>query len=129
VLLEIVLQVCRWGLVVVFAASSIAKLRSPDVTRDQLTELGIPQPEIARYALPAIEIAVAVALIFATAWGGIAAFVLLTAFTTTLVSIIRSGRTVGCACFGALSDAPVAWGQVKRNAVFLGMALVVALAA
>ena len=129
VLLDIVLQVCRWGLVLVFLASAIAKLRSPDVTLNQFTELGIPAPEIARYALPAIEIAVVIALIVATPWGGVAAFVLLTGFTTMLVSIIRSGRTVGCACFGGVSNEPVAWGQVKRNGVFLAMALLVALAA
>ncbi len=128
-LLEILLEVCRWGLVLVFAASAIAKLRSPGVTLDQFREIGIPSPEITRYALPVIEVAVLLALIFAKPWGGIAAFVLLTGFTTTLVSIIRSGRTVGCACFGAVSNQPVAWGQVKRNAVFMAMALVVALAA
>jgi hypothetical protein len=129
VVLEILVEVCRWGLVLVFAASAIAKLRSPDVTLDQFTEIGIPAPEIARYALPAIEVAILLALILVKAWGGIAAFVLLTGFTTTLISIIRSGRTVGCACFGAVSNQPVAWGQVKRNAVFLVMALIVALAA
>jgi uncharacterized membrane protein YphA (DoxX/SURF4 family) len=125
---EIVFQICRWALTALFIVSAIAKLRSPETTLDDFTRIGVPTPELARYMIPAIEIAVAVALIISPPAGGISAFVLLVAFTTTLASIVKSGRTVGCACFGAISTEPVGRNQIYRNLVLMAAALIVALA-
>lgn len=125
---EIALQICRWVLVVVFVTAAIAKLRSPETTLDEFAEIGVPAAELARYIVPAVELAISAALVFAPPAGGIAAFVLLIAFTTTLASIIKSGRTVSCACFGAIATKPVGTNQIYRNLLLLAMALVVALA-
>lgn len=122
------MQICRWSLAAAFLAAAIAKLRSPETTLDEFTQIGVPAPETARYAIPAIEIAIAGGLIFTPPAAGIAAFVLLVGFTTTLAAIIASGRSVSCACFGAISTEPVGKNQIYRNFVLLGMALVVGLA-
>ena len=125
---EIVVQICRLALVGAFVAAGIAKLSARDRTRTEFTEIGVPYPKMAAWAVPIIELIVAVALALFPAWGAIAAFTLLTGFTTTLLSIIKSGRTVRCACFGAIATAPVGKNQVYRNLALMAMALVVALA-
>lgn len=125
---DIVVEICRWTLVGVFGAAAIAKLRSPEQTLADFAEMGIPAPGTARYVIPGVELGVCAALMFARPWGGVAAFALLVAFTTTLISIFRSGAVVNCACFGAIAAQPVGRQQVTRNLGLLGLALVVALA-
>lgn len=123
---EIVWQVCRWFLVAVFAIAGVTKLIDRDRTRSELAEIGLPKPNVAAWLVPLVELNVAGALYAFPAWGGVAAFVLLVAFTTTLVSIIRSGRTVSCACFGAIASGTVTKSQVYRNLALLAQAGIVA---
>lgn len=124
----ILLEALRIALVAVFGFSAVSKLWNPSKTVTEFTNLGVPFPSAAAYAIPGLELMVCAALVAVPAWGGVWAFVLLVGFTTTLVSIIRSGRVVNCACFGALTDQPVSWHSILRNAVLLAGAFTLAVA-
>jgi putative oxidoreductase len=80
-------------------------------------------------ALPYLEVLLAAYLIFglftrAAAW--VAVF-LLTAFDLAIASAVVRGMTVNCGCFGPNDTTVTTWGEVARDAVFVIMALVVAL--
>ncbi len=102
------------------ALAAIAKLREPARTVADFKALGLPLPSVLARVVPALEIAVAVALLAIPGWGAMAAFSLLVLFTALLVSLIRSGQPIACACFGAVSDEPVSWVEVVRNVALLG---------
>jgi hypothetical protein len=82
-------------------------------------------PSLLARVVPTVEMVVAAMLIIAPGWGGVAGFGLLVLFTALLVSLVRSGQTISCSCFGAVSDEPVSWVEVTRNAVLLVMAAAV----
>jgi hypothetical protein len=105
-----------------------AKAVSRDATADAFGSLGLRWPGPLSVLVPAAEAGCAVALIVVPVGGATAALFLLVAFTAVLVSVIRRGVPVGCACFGAVSadpDRPVAWGSVARNAGLIALALFV----
>lgn len=110
------------ALALVLVAAAVAKLRSPSRTTGDFVALGLPVPGLLARVVPAVELAVAAALLVAPGWGGVAAFGLLVLFTALLVSLVRSGQTISCSCFGAVSDEPVSWVEVTRNAILLVMA-------
>jgi len=115
-------------LAAMFALAAVSKLRDRTGTRDGFVNLGLPMPDVLAWAVPVLELAVGVALIFTPGWGGVAAFALLLVFTVVLVTTITSGRLVPCRCFGGTSDEPVSWAQVVRNVWLLGLAAVASLA-
>lgn len=59
---------------------------------------------------------------------GVAALVLLAAFTILILVNIGRGRRPVCACFGAWRPAPLGWKHVARNAVLLALVAVSMLA-
>lgn len=101
------------------AVAAIAKLREPARTATDFRTLGLPLPSVLARVVPGLEITVAVALLAIPGWGAVAAFGLLTLFTALLVSLVRSGQQIACACFGAVSDEPVSWVEVVRNVALL----------
>ena len=103
-------------------SAAVAKLRQPDRTMQDFDALGLPFPRLLARGVPAVELAVAIALIAVPGWGALAAFGLLVLFTALLVSLIRSGQPIACSCFGAVSDEPVSWVEVARNVVLLAAA-------
>lgn len=109
-------------LAVVLVAAALAKVRDPGRTRAGFERLGLPAPAVVGRAVPAAEVAVAVLLVVVPAWGGMVAFALLAGFTAYLAGLVRSGRQVPCACFGATSDRPIGARQLARNAVLLALA-------
>lgn len=111
------------GVLVVAAG---AKLARRGATGAELESLGLLAPGLLAWLVPAVELGVAALLVAAPAWGGMAAFALLVAFTTVLVRVLRSGRAVSCNCFGGLSSRPVSRTTLVRNVVLLGLALVAA---
>jgi uncharacterized membrane protein YphA (DoxX/SURF4 family) len=113
------------ALALVLLAAAVAKLRSPSRTTQDFAALGLPAPRLLARVVPAVELTVAVVLIAAPGWGGVAAFGLLVLFTALLVSLVRSGQTISCSCFGAVSDEPVSWVEVTRNGILLTMAAAV----
>lgn len=100
--------------------AAVAKFRQPDRTAQDFAALGLPMPRLLARGVPAVEMAVAVALLIIPGWGAVAAFGLLALFTALLVSLVRSGQSISCSCFGAVSDEPVSWVEVARNVVLLG---------
>jgi len=100
--------------------AAVAKLREPDRTAQDFAALGLPYPRVLARGVPALELAVAIALIVVPGWGAVAAFGLFVLFTALLISLIRSGQPIACSCFGAVSDEPVSWVEVARNVVLLG---------
>ncbi len=109
-------------LAAVLTVAAIAKIRRPTETISAMTVIGLPVPHLVARILPPFELLVASILIVAPGWGGVFAFATLAAFTTLLAQIVRSGRTVSCACFGETSSRPVTAVHLARNAVLLGLA-------
>lgn len=111
----------------VFVTSGVMKVAAPRQWRTQSSELGVPS--VVAAVVPFAELVVGallVAQIARRAVAGVAAG-LLVAFTTLLVVRLVQGRRPPCACFGAWSSKPIGWGNVVRNAAFLGLAAVVVL--
>lgn len=107
------------------ATAAIAKLRRPARTAADFGALGLPLPSVLARVVPVAEVAVAVALLAVPGWGAVVAVGLLVLFTALLVSLIRSGQQISCSCFGAVSDEPVSWVEVVRNAALLAAAAAV----
>lgn len=105
--------------------AAIAKLREPQRTAGDFMALGLPLPSLLARLVPAVELAVAVALVVVPGWGAVAAVGLFVLFTVLLVSLVRSGQPIACSCFGAVSDEPVSWVEVARNGVLVAAAVAV----
>lgn len=114
-------------LAAVFATAAVAKLRDPGGTIRSFGELGVPNPEATARLVVVPELAVAVLLVVVPPLGALAALVLLAFFTTFVVRALRAGVRAPCACFGAVSRAPLGWSTVVRNG-FLVVGSMVALA-
>ena len=88
---------------------------------------GLPRP--AAIALPWLEVAIGALLV--AQYGGrvtaLAALALLVAFTAGVAHRISQHDDVPCACFGALSTAPVTRRTLARNVVLIALAAVGAL--
>ncbi|MEO7369543.1 MAG: MauE/DoxX family redox-associated membrane protein [Ilumatobacteraceae bacterium] len=112
----------------VFVVSAVMKLAAPQQWRGQAAELGVP-PAVAT-VVPFAELLVGALLIAQLARHVVAlvAGVMLVAFTGLLVVRLSQGRRPPCACFGAWSTKPIGWLDVVRNAVFVAVAVVVAIA-
>ena len=109
------------GLVLLAAGALKARDRSwPDTAR----RFGLPGP--AAVALPWVEVVLGALLV--AQFGGrvtaLAALVLLVAFTAAVARHVSRGDDVPCACFGALSAAPVSGRTLTRNAVLVALAVV-----
>jgi uncharacterized membrane protein YphA (DoxX/SURF4 family) len=111
----------------VFVVSGITKLAAMQQWRAQAADLGV-HSSIAR-VLPVAELAVGALLIAQIARRPVAiiAGVLLAMFTLLLAVRLSQGKRPPCACFGGLSSKPISWLSIARNAVFIALALVVAL--
>jgi peroxiredoxin len=119
----------RLLLAVVFATAAVAKTRSPGAAA--LSSFGIPR-RLARplsIALPAVEVAVAVALLPAgtARYGALAAAGLLAVFTGAVAYQLARGRRPDCNCFGRLHSKPIGVSTFVRNVLLLGLATLAAL--
>ena len=110
-------------LAAVFAIAGVVKLAAPTNTTTELDGLGVPLPGVIARTLPVAELAIAVLLLAAPAWGGLAATGALVVFTRFVLRAVRSGSTVSCGCLGALSAAPVSSATIVRNGALLTMAV------
>jgi len=97
--------------------AALSKLRNPATTAKEFQQLGLPDSSVR--LVPLAEIGVALALLVLPGWGSVFAFFLLAAFTSILVSILRSGSEQSCSCFGQASKGPVTAFDLLRNAVLL----------
>lgn len=104
--------------------AAVPKARAPHATAATFRALGLPlAPALAR-AVPAVEVAVAAVLAAVPLAGGVAALVLLAAFTVVLVRAVVAGVEVSCSCFGTSSHGPVSGVSVLRNGLLMGAAVV-----
>lgn len=108
--------------------SAVAKLLDLPGTRVAFESLGLRRARQLALVVPIVESATAVLLVVAPRVGGSIALFLLVAFTVVLADVLRRGLVVRCACFGALTDAPVGRRDVVRNGLLIVLALIVALA-
>jgi hypothetical protein len=96
--------------------ASVAKLRAPTRTREQMTALlGATSGTAVAVVLPLVELVIAVLLV---AWWsvvpGVVAVVMLLAFTGVLVR--AQTRRLPCPCFGGAVSRPVGPSAILRNA-------------
>ncbi len=122
----------RVVLAAVFVVSAVAKASDRTGTQVSARALGVPDGA-ARYvpiALPAVEVALAVALVPVSSapWAAAGVVLLLAAFTALVAGNLARGRRPSCHCFGALDAEPIGPWTLVRNLVLLGGATVVAAA-
>lgn len=111
-----------------FVVAAAAKIGQGREWVRQASAIGIPR--IAATALPWTELALGatVAAGVWSPWPAAAAIGLLAAFTAWIVTHLAAGRHPPCACFGAVSTAPLSWWHVARNTVLVALGIVAALA-
>lgn len=128
------LLIAGLALAAVLAVAGIAKLADLTGSRRAVAAFGVP-PRLAGplgTALPAAELSAAAllaagALSSLPAWiGGLAALVLLTAFSMGIAVNLLRGRTPDCHCFGQLHSAPAGPSTLARNGGLLALAAFVA---
>ena len=115
----------RVVLALALAGAAIAKLRDREhVVAQMAALLGAPMGTIAAVGVPIAELAIAIALVALPGSGlpGIAAVILLLAFTVVLVR--AQAQHVPCPCFGGGATAsPAGPRSVLRNGVLLALAV------
>jgi uncharacterized membrane protein YphA (DoxX/SURF4 family) len=111
-----------WLLAGLLAWTGAAKLRQHVRTADRFAALGLPAPRVLALAVPGAELVVAAGLVVAPSVGGVAALVLLAAFTAFLAGQLRRGGTVDCGCFGTARQDPLTSAVLVRNAVLAAAA-------
>jgi len=107
---------------IIFLVAALAKLRNINKTAQEFDDLGLRHPEFFARIVPFAEIAITALLIIVPAVGAIAAMVTLAFFTTFLVGRLRKGVRAPCACFGAISNAPLGPSTIVRNVLFFVLA-------
>lgn len=119
----------RVFLAAVFAVAGVAKLRDLDGSRAAMRDFGVPGrlAGVAGVVLPAVELAVAAALVFTPTarWAAVAALLLLLAFVAGIANALRHGESPDCHCFGQLHSEPAGPATLARNAVLAALAIFV----
>lgn len=126
-----VLLACRLLLGGVFLVSGLAKLAAPARFADAAAEFtGLPRKVTgpAGFALLAVEMGSGVLLVtgFAVRWASIATAALLVGFTGLVGFNVAHDRSVPCACFGGVANAPVSRTELVRNLALLSVAITAA---
>ena len=129
-LTDVAFLVGRLGLAAVFGLAGVVKLTDRAGTRRALADVGVPAPLAAPVAvgLPVVELAVAGALVSATAawWGAVGALVLLLSFVAGISLMLARGRRPDCHCFGRLHAAPIGRSTLVRNLALAAVAALIA---
>lgn len=114
---------------IVFAASATGKLRGAAAFRgfeDSARAMGVPARVSHLVAVAVITAECGTVVLLALGPGGAPGFVLtlvlLAAFTTGIVRVLRRGTKASCACFGA-STAPIGRRHVVRNTALCALAV------
>lgn len=126
----VVVAAAAGTLAAMFTVSGVTKLRRPFDSALAMVRFGVLRrirPAAGR-ALGGVELLLAVALV-ATAnpfVATLAAAALLVVFTALVARALANGRSFDCACFGA--GERISWATVGRNAAFIALAALVAVA-
>jgi uncharacterized membrane protein YphA (DoxX/SURF4 family) len=127
--MDVVFIVLRLVLASVFALAGVMKLRDLERTQADFAALGLPAwiiPTVS-FRLPIVELAVAGMLLIEplAGVGAVCALGLLGLFTAAITANLVRGRRPTCACFGALTQSAISWKSVARNALLMGLAVVI----
>lgn len=120
------LWLANYSLLAVFVLAGAAKLRDTEHARAALTNFGVPE----RWAQPFFIVLVLAEFGTAAllAWppaqraGALCALALLMAFTLAMSAQLWRGQQPACACFGAITQAPIGWRSVARNGLLMALA-------
>jgi hypothetical protein len=115
-------------LAAVFVRAGVAKGLRPRETVAGFVALGVPNPGATARVVPVAELVLAVMLLSSPRPGGVAALVLLAAFSALLGGAVRRGMTAGCNCFGAARVDPVSGVDLLRNGLLAVLAAAALLA-
>lgn len=124
--MEVLLLTLRLALAAVFGMAGMAKLFDPAGSEKAFADFGVPgsvaKPLV--YLLPAVEILIAISLVFvSTSWlAAIAAAGLLALFTAAMLYQMARGNAPDCHCFGQLHSEPVGVASVLRNVALMALA-------
>jgi hypothetical protein len=117
-------------LAVVLVVSAVGKLRAPRASVEAFRDLHVPAPlsgAFAVRALPWAELVLAIALVAAGGWLGVAASVgallLFGAYLWLVARALGFDRPVDCACFGEFAPGRVTRRTVARNATLVVLAI------
>ena len=129
---RIIVLVVRVVLGAIFIVAGASKMGHFAEFAQQIAAFRIlPRAVVAPMAilLPFVEIAVGGALVagFATRAAATVATVLLFVFDVAIASAVMRGLSLNCGCFGPNDATVTTWGEVGRDAIFVVLALVVAL--
>ena len=119
---------CAVALAAVFVRAGVAKGLRPRETVAGFAALGVPNPAVTARVVPVAELVLAAMLLSNPRPGGVAALVLLAAFSALLTGAVRRGVTVGCNCFGAARVEPVSGVDLLRNGLLALLAAAALLA-
>lgn len=127
-----VVLVLRIALGAIFLFAGAAKVGHADVFAAQIAGFRLlPQPMVAplALALPYLEILLGGYLVVGlftrtAAWFAVALFAV---FDLAVASAVVRGMTVSCGCFGPSDTTVTTWAEVARDAVFVLLAVIVAL--
>jgi uncharacterized membrane protein YphA (DoxX/SURF4 family) len=124
--------VLRVAIGAIFVVAGASKVGQPALFAAQIAGFQLlPEPVIAPLAvmLPYWEILLGGLLIAGlfTRIAGWVAVILLAAFDVAIASAVMRGMSVSCGCFGPNDATVTTWTEVARDAVFVALALVVAL--
>lgn len=114
---------CALVLAGVFVRAGVAKAVRPAETAAGFVALGVPASPVTARIVPVVELALAAILLAAPRAGGVAALVLLAAFTAFVGRTLRRGLAVPCNCFGAARAEPVSRVDLLRNLLLGGLAV------
>ncbi len=118
----------RLVLAAVLAMAALAKLRALDEFVGVVHNYRVlPEPlvRLVAYALPALEAAIALALLLEPTRraGAVAAAALLVIFALAMAVNLARGRVeIDCGCFAATLRQRISWALVGRNVVLIGLA-------
>ena len=111
---SLIADLARVALGVALVAAGVAKVAAGRAGSTRPPRSGCATVAV---ALPWFELAVGAAVVAGVAepWPAAVAVGLLVVFTAWIVVQLVRGRHPPCACFGALSAAPLSWWHVARN--------------
>lgn len=112
------------ALAAIFAIAAVAKLRDLSATERDFVGLGLPRASFFARFVPLAELSIVALLLIVPPAGAIAALVSLAFFTTFLIGRLRAGVRAPCACFGSSRAQPISVGDVARNLLLMGLAIV-----
>jgi uncharacterized membrane protein YphA (DoxX/SURF4 family) len=124
----------RFILGCVFLSAAVPKLVNRGEFRRAVSNYGLLPPRLvtpAALAVPALELACAIALLLGVAVrpvGSIAA-ALLAGFAIAVATNLLRGRTIDCGCTGSVAPRAITWQLVVSDLALAGMAIVAAVVA